>query len=133
VLNFNGVEVELQARPIERMNLTANYTFTDADSGLALRIPKHKLNMNLGYDFSAKTYASIAYQYVSERGDIDFATFNAVDLEAFNLVNLYVKHELNSNLSFFASIDNFFNTDYLEVTDFTTRGRNIRVGMNFKL
>ena len=133
VLNFNGVEVELQARTIEGMNLTTNYTFTDADSGLALRIPKHKLNLNLGYDFSAKTYASIVYQYVSERGDIDFATFNTVDLEAFNLVNLYVKHELSTNLSFFASMDNLFNADYVEVTDFTTRGRNIRVGMNLKL
>jgi vitamin B12 transporter len=89
--------------------------------------------LNLGYDFSTKTYASIAYQYVSERGDIDFATFNTVNLEAFNLVNLYVKHELSTNLSFFASMDNLFNADYVEVTDFTTRGRNIRVGMNLKL
>lgn len=132
-LNFNGVEVELQASPLEPINLTANYTFTDADSGLALRIPKHKLNLNLGYDFSAKTYASMAYQYVSERGDIDFATFNAVNLEAFNVVNLYVKHEISPRLSFFVSMDNLFNTDYVEVTDFTTRGRNIRLGMNLKL
>lgn len=133
VLNFNGVEVELQAKPIANMSLSANYTYTDADSGLALRIPKNKLNMNVGYDFGAKTYASATYQYVSERKDIDFATFNSVDLEAFNLINLYVKHNLTNTLSFFVSLDNLFNTDYVEVTGFTTRGRNVRAGMNLRL
>lgn len=132
-LNFNGVEVELQAKPIENMSLTANYTYTDADSGLALRIPKNKLNINIGYTFGVKTFASVAYQYVSERGDIDFSTFSAVDLEAFSLVNLYLKHEFTSKLNFFLSLDNLLNTEYIEVTDFTTRGRNIRVGMNLKL
>lgn len=132
-LNFNGVEVELQVKPIQNMNLTANYTYTDADSGLALRIPKNKFNMNLGYNFGTKTYASVAYQYASKRGDIDFATFSAVDLEAFSLVNLYLKHDLTSKLNFFLSLDNLLNTEYVEVTDFTTRGRNIRVGMILKL
>jgi vitamin B12 transporter len=132
-LNFNGVEVELQAKPITNMSIIANYTNTNADSGLALRIPKNKLNLNLGYNFGAKTYGSIAYQYVSERGDIDFATFEAVDLDPFSLVNLYVKHELSNSFSFFLSLDNLLNTDYVEVTDFTTRGRNIRIGMNLKL
>jgi vitamin B12 transporter len=132
-LNFNGVEVELQAKPTENMNLTANYTYTNADSGLALRVPQNKVNLNLGYLFMPKTYASIAYQYVSERGDVDFATFNAVDLEAFSLVNLYLKHDLSGKMNFFVSLDNLFNTNYVEVTDFTTRGRNIRVGMNLKL
>ncbi|MFT5738424.1 MAG: vitamin B12 transporter, partial [Maribacter sp.] len=61
------------------------------------------------------------------------ASFNAVDLEAFSLVNLYLKHDLSSKMNFFVSLDNLFNTDYVEVTDFTTRGRNIRVGMNLKL
>ncbi len=37
---FNGVEVELQATPLEDLTVTANYTYTDADEGLALRIPK---------------------------------------------------------------------------------------------
>lgn len=132
-LSFNGVEVELEAKPIENLNIIANYTYTKADSGLALRIPKNKLNLNLGYSFTNRTYASVAYQYVSERADIDFATFNAVDLDAFTLVNLYVKHELSTKVSFFLSADNLFNTNYVEVTDFTTRGRNIRVGMHLKL
>jgi len=132
-LNFNGVEVELKAEPVEHLNLMANYTYTNANSGLALRIPKNKWNLNLGYSFAKKTYASVAYQYISERGDIDFTTFDIVNLDAFSLVNLYIKHELSSILSLFASMDNIFNTNYVEITDFTTRGRNIRLGMNLKL
>lgn len=132
-LNFSGVEVELQAKPIPNMTLVANYTYTNADSGLALRIPKNKLNLNVGYALGTKTFGSIAYQYISERGDIDFASFNNVDLDAFGLVQLYLKHEFTNRLNFFISLDNLFNTDYVEVTDFTTRGRNLRLGMNLRL
>jgi len=127
--NFNGVELEVQAQPVENLNLTANYTYTDGDDGLALRIPQSKVNGTLGYDFGTHTFASISYQYVSDRDDTDFATFSPVDLEAFSLVNLYAKHDLCDTVGFFLALDNVFNTDYVEVTSFTTRGRNLRFGM----
>ena len=127
--NFNGVELEVQARPVENLNISANYTYTDGEDGLALRIPQSKINGTLGYDFGPTTFASISYQYVSDRDDTDFATFSPVGLEAFSLVNLYAKHDICDRVGFFLALDNVFNTDYFEVTSFTTRGRNLRFGM----
>lgn len=130
---FKGVEVELQANPIDDLTITANYTFTDAAEGLALRIPKSKINGSIGYALEGNTYLSLAYQYVSERSDTDFATFSTVDLEAFNLIDLYAKHDLSTNLSVFLSINNLLNKEYFEVVDFTTKGRNVHVGFTLKL
>ncbi len=131
--NFKGIEVEFQAKPMANLTASANYTYTDAEEGLALRIPKQKINGSIGYGFENSTYLSLAYQYVSERSDTDFATFSAVDLEPFGLVNLYAKHDFNEKLSLFFSIDNLFNKEYFEVLNFTTRGRNMRLGISLKL
>ncbi|WP_350285475.1 TonB-dependent receptor [uncultured Croceitalea sp.] len=123
--NFNGVEVELQAQPIEGFSVTANYTYTDGEDGLAFRVPESKINAMIAYDFSEKTYANLAYQYVSDRTDL-----GDINLESFSLVNFYIKHQLTKQVGFFLTLDNLFNEDYVEVTNFTTRGRNFRFGMN---
>ena len=133
VANFNGIEVELQARPVDKLTITANYTYTDADNGLALRIPQTKFNATIGYGFSQRSFVSLEYQYVSERSDTDFATFSTVDLEPFSLLNLYFKHDINKRVGFFFSINNVLNETYVEVIDFTTQGRNMRLGMRLKL
>lgn len=133
VAKFNGVEVELQATPLEALSLTANYTYTNADEGLALRIPKSKINGSVGYEFVDGTYLSLSYQYISERSDTDFATFSTIDLEPFSLVDLYAKHDFSKTFGVFFSISNLFNEEYFEVINFTTKGRNVRLGFTLKL
>lgn len=130
---FNGVEVEFQSRPMADLTITANYTYTDADEGLALRIPKSKINGTIGYELGNNNYLSLSYQYVSERSDTDFTTFSTIDLEPFSLIDLYVKHDFSKTLSMFFSIDNLFNEQYFEIVDFTTKGRNLRIGFNLNL
>ncbi len=131
--NFNGIEVELQAMLLENLTISGNYTYTDADNGLALRIPTTKFNANIGYDINERTYLSLAYQYVSERSDTDFATFSAVDLEVFGLLDFHYKYDLNETVGFYFTISNLLNEEYVEVTNFTTQGRNLRLGMRLRL
>ncbi len=132
-INFNGFELELQAQPWEKLTFTANYTYTDADNGLALRIPKTKINATFGYSFNNRTYLSLGYQNVSERTDTDFVSFTMVDLDSFSLFDLYVKHDFNDTLGFFFSIDNLLNEEYTEILGYTTKGRNMRLGIRLKL
>src|SRR5690606_21919912 len=40
----NGVETELSVKPVDFLQLDANYTFTENRDQVALRIPKHKVN-----------------------------------------------------------------------------------------
>ena len=131
-INFNGVEVEVAAVLLPDVDLAANYTYTNAESGLGLRVPKSKINGTLGYTLKENTFLSLSCQYVSDRTDTDFSTFMPVNLEAFSVLNFYAKHSLNKKVSFFAALDNLFNTDYTELFDYTTRGRNLKIGMNLR-
>ena len=129
-----GFEVEAEVNIIENLSFSANYTFTELKEGLRLRLPKHRANANLGYNFSEKSYASIDAQFVGERTDRDFSTFSDLELDSYTLINLYYSHKLISNkLKVFASVNNLFNEDYFEILGFTTQGRNVSLGLNLKL
>lgn len=131
-LTVRGVEIELTANPIEKLQITANYAFTEFEDGVALRIPKHKANLNLGYDFSDKTFASLAYQFTYDRPVNDFSTFPATPavLDSFSIFNLYASHTaLENTVKFFAGVDNVLNEDFQDVLGFTSLGRNVRLGL----
>lgn len=129
----NGAEIEVSATPIDKLTVDANYTFTEKKDVDVLRIPKHKANLNVAYAFTDNTNASIGYQYSSTRLDRDFSTFQNVDLDAFSLVNASVNHKFNKRISGFLTVSNIFNEDYTEITGFTTRGTNVRIGFSLSL
>ena len=129
-----GVELELETRPIKNLQLRANYTFTENKDKMTLRLPKHKVNASLGYDFSPKTYASFSYQYNASRVDTDFITYEDVTLDAYGLLDFYVSQKVMRNkIKIFAGLNNIFNEDYQELVGYTTKGRNFRVGFNLYL
>lgn len=133
-IDAQGMEVELDWIPMDKLRLNANYTFTERKGDNAIRIPKHKVNASLAYTISKKTNASINYSLTGERSDTDFDTFTDVALASFSLVDLYLGHEvLSGKLKLFLNANNIFNETYTEVLGFTTRGRNIRIGMNLNL
>lgn len=132
--NVSGAEVELNYTPIESLSVSANYTFIEKKDVVSLRLPKHKANLNIGYDFSKKTFASLAYQYNGERLDTNFTTFTDDTLDGYGLLDLYVSHQLvDSKMKVFASVSNLLNEDYVELIGFTTRGRNVRLGFSLNL
>lgn len=129
-----GVEVEADLKLFDKLNVNANYSFTELKEGTRLRLPKHKANLGLGYTFSKATFASVNYQYTGKRTDTDFSTFQNVELDAYSLINLYVSHSvLNSKLKIFANINNLLNEDYAEIIGYTTKGRNVSLGFNLTL
>ena len=133
VENFHGIELELDVYFTDSLQLKANYAFTDTTEGIALRIPTNTLNAQLNYSLTEKWFMSASYQFVSRRSDTDFSTFTNVSLEPYDLLGFYTKYDINSRWSAFVNVENVFNADYFEVFDFTTRGRNIRVGVNVNL
>ncbi len=134
IINAQGLEAELDWIPLEKMNLTANYTFTERKGDNAIRIPKHSFNATLSYSFSTKTYTSLTYSYIGKRLDTNFNTFDDEVLDAFSTFGFYISQEIMANkLKFFLNIENVFNTNFTEVIGFTTRGRNLRLGLSLKL
>ena len=133
-IDANGVEVEASWLPWSDFRVNANYTFTERKGDNAIRIPKHKANLSLWYQFSESTNASLDYAYTGERFDTDFNTFTDIALEPFSLLNFAIRHELMKNkLNVFLNADNLLNEDYRELLGFTTRGRNFRLGFSLNL
>jgi vitamin B12 transporter len=87
-----------------------------------------------GSYLGSKTFCSLQYAYTGTRTDTDFNTFTDVQLDAYSLVNLYVSHELiPGKLKAYLDAVNLLNTDYTEITGFTTRGRNFMIGFSLEL
>ncbi|MGC6430955.1 MAG: TonB-dependent receptor plug domain-containing protein [Jejuia sp.] len=130
----HGIEIEAQVDLIDNLSLSANYTFTEVKDGVRLRIPKHKTNASIGYNIGENTFASLNYQFVGKRTDTNFSTFTNEDLSAYSLIDLYLSHKLIKNkVKVFANITNLFNEEYFEILGYTTRGRNVNLGLNLNL
>ena len=125
--------MEVSAVLLNDLQLNANYTFTNLNTDTALRIPKHKWNAQLGYTFNQGTYISVNYQHLSERLDTDFNTFMDVNLAAYGLLNVTAQHRISEHVQLSASLDNVLNEDYVELLNYTTSGRNFRIGMRLTL
>lgn len=129
-----GVEIELSYYGLKHLSFNGNYAFTDVKDAVRLRVPKQKINASIGYDFSENTYASLSYQYLGKRPDLDFSSYQNVNLDSFSLFDIYFSHRfLKQKLKVFISVTNVLNEDYVEILGFTTRGRNINLGLNIKL
>ena len=130
LLHAKGVEVELNATPIEKLSIEANYTFVEYKESLARRIPKHKANVQLGYEISKSTFTSLSYQYTHERFENSFVPL----LESFSVLNFYVSHTaLKNKIKFFGGLDNILNEAYEDIPGYATKGRNVRLGFNLTL
>ncbi|MBT8181037.1 MAG: TonB-dependent receptor [Eudoraea sp.] len=133
-INVQGLEAQLNWVPLENMNFTANYTFTERKGDNAIRIPKHRVDATVGYNISAKSFLSLTYSFIGKRLDTDFNTSDDEVLDPFSTFGIYLSHEVMSNkLKFFLNLENVFNTNFTEVIGFTTRGRNLRLGLSLKL
>lgn len=133
-IDAQGVEFEVEWRPVDKLRLDANYTFTERKGDNAIRIPKHKVNVLAGYNFSDRTYFSASYSYTGMRTDTDFNTFTDLELDPFSLFGLFFSHSIiDGKMGINFAIDNLFNTEFTEVIGFNTRGRNMRLGINLTL
>lgn len=135
-IDASGVEVELDWTPVSSFTIGANYTFTEREGDNAIRLPKHKANASLGYEFSKRTNANVSYSMTGKRKDSDFGTFPSVDVDlaSYSILDFYISHQVvNNKLTLFMNAGNLLNEKYTELIGFTTKGRNIRLGLNLSL
>jgi vitamin B12 transporter len=139
-----GIETSLAYAVSDQLNIKANYTFSEIDAKAInntfpdikanLYNPKHKVNINLDYQISKRTFFGIDYQYLDKRDGFSGYPPVVTILNAYQLVNASTKYELIKNrLTVFAAVSNVFNVDFVEIVGFNTRGRNFKLGLNINL
>lgn len=134
-----GVELFLQAKPVDGLNVKINYTFTDARdissnspdyNKKLLRRPDNKSGLFLSYSFIPKANINAVIIWVGTREDIDFSTYQRIELKGYLLINLSAHYDVFDFLRLNARAENLLNTDYEEVFGYGTAGLSFYGGIN---
>ena len=139
--NSKGIETSFTWVFNNKINLNANYTFTQTEDKMVINSfpditanlynPKHKVNAAIDYQFVPGAFVGVSYQYLDKRqGFMGYPPVVSV-LDSYQLLNATAKYELIKNrMNVFASVTNITNEDFVEVVGYNTRGRNFKVGLN---
>lgn len=131
-----GFEASLTIKPIEKVEVTGNYTFVENDEAIAKFVAKHRANANLAVAITKKISWNVQYQYINQRNvayfdSVTYATVNT-QIPAYQLVHTNLSLQVSKTISLFAAVQNLFNEDFVETAGFTSKGRNYKVGLNLK-
>ena len=134
----SGIEFNADYNFSNRFKLTSNATYTHVEENLSLRIPEFKINASFVYELTKRTLMSLSYQFNDSRKDAVYNSNTYVNdevlLESYNLFDFYISHKLmNHNVLVFANVTNIFNAFYEELRGYSTRGRNVNLGLNINL
>lgn len=136
--NVKGVETIVTYLISDQIKIDGNYSYTATKEPLNLLIPRHKVNLAGTYQLAQRTFFSINYQYVGERADayFDGGTYEVTqtNLSGYHLVTTLAKYELiEKRMTIFGAISNILNTDFVENSGYSTRGRNFKLGLLIRL
>lgn len=127
-IEYQGLELSYTNRLFEILDFNLNYTFTQLKNGDLVRLPKHAINSNLNYTLKDQSNLGVFYSYRGERQAVDLST-----LEAYSLIDLrYAKSFYNEKLTASVWLSNILDTEFVEITNFTTKGRNLRIGLAYQ-
>lgn len=131
-----GVELVGRVDVTERLNVSANYTWTDAKSASGAtegkrltRRPEHMANFAADYAFAFGLKTGVAVRYVGETFNNDA---NTVKVDAYTLVDLRASYPINDTLEVYGRIENAFDEDYQTVLNYGAPGRGVFGGVRVR-
>lgn len=120
------------------ISLNTNYSYVTTDQETNFyRIPAYKFGIGLVVSPIENVDISVKYNLTGDRTVAywDSATFSSVEteLDSFGLIDLFANYKLaNKNLSIYGGVNNVLDTDFVGIYGYTTRGRNMTLGLNYK-
>ncbi|MDB5192632.1 MAG: hypothetical protein JWQ96_2195 [Segetibacter sp.] len=141
-----GVEYEVSVKPIDQLNITANYTYLNGDESTQsrenfkdtsyqylLRRPAHTANATIGYQVTKPLYISISGKYVSSRKDVGGYRRKDVDLDSYVLLNAYAEYKVKDHLKFFVDAQNITNKKFFDIRGYNAIPALFTGGVTFNL
>lgn len=131
-LNAKGIESDLKIKVFNSLALKLGHSYTYKSSDVDY-IPKHKFNAAVEIMSRKNIYTSIRYKSISKRTYFDeWGSGENIGLDAYSLVDLYGSLSIfNNKAQIFMHLTNVFNKKYEEIIGYTTKGRNIKMGLTF--
>ncbi|MEN5147662.1 TonB-dependent receptor plug domain-containing protein [Brevundimonas diminuta] len=131
-----GIEMIGRVDVTDRLNVSANYTWTDAknasgdyDGKRLTRRPEHMANLAADYDWAFGLKTGLSVRYVGE-------TFNdgpnKVKVDAYTLVDIRASYPIDDHLEVYGRIENAFDEEYQTVLGYGTAGRGVFGGVRVR-
>lgn len=149
-VNENVEEVETQGaeafaslEPIENLELRVTYTYTDTqaqeaasfgirEGGRLLRRPLNTASAEAIYRFlDNRAHVALTYLYVGERKDLDPVTFETLDADDYQTVDIAASFRPIEDLRLFGRVENVFDEDYEDVLGFNAPGVGVFGGASY--
>ena len=129
-IDYRGLELAYDFRLFDSIKTRLNYIFTETIDGDLRGIPKHAISGVMDFPLAKQTHLNLVGQYAGERIANDSKTL----LKAYSLFTVQLNHRLKKhNANLFLSIFNFFDTEYVIIPQYATRGRNVLAGISIQL
>ena len=126
-LTFRGVEIDYSKKFFNKLDFNFNYTFNELKDGTLQRLPKHSFNESVTYNLKKNRQLSLIYRYRGKREVLGGAEI----LNSYGLMDL--RYSLSKGkIDFNFWINNIFNKEYFEILNYTSKGRNFRLGISYK-
>lgn len=125
---FQGVEFQWENRFAKAIDYRINYTYNSLKEGAMIRLPKHAVNGLMNYKLNSSSQFTLIYTYQDKRQAIDQTA-----LDAYQLVDLrYTQSFKSPKFQAYLWLTNLLDTEYVEITNFTTKGRNFVLGLTYR-
>ena len=109
------------------MDFNFNYSFNELKSGTLQRLPKHSFNESITYFLKNNKQLSFIYRYRGKREALGGTEI----LNSYGLMDLRYSFP-RDKLKFNFWINNIFNKEYVEILNYTSKGRNFRFGISYE-
>ncbi len=129
-----GLELELQIRPTERLEVKAGYNFVDAisrsnDGTFGNRLARRaKDSANASIDWTSPFGLALGAEALLVGDSFDNLA-NTVRLDGYQIVEIRAAYPVNEGLEIFGRVENVFDEDYQVVSGYNTYGRNAHIGV----
>lgn len=129
-ISYRGIELAYNFQLFDSVKTRLNYIFTETTDGDLRGIPKHAINGVMDFPLSDQTNLNWVGQFTGDRIANDSTSL----LDAYSLFTLQLNHRLKKpNANVFLSVYNLFDTEYVIIPQYATRGRNILAGISIQL
>jgi vitamin B12 transporter len=137
-----GLESEIQIRPLTDLTFSATYTYLDAEKTSSVDInqpqgarlprrPRNEAYFSASYLWCKKLRTTVEAKFVNAREELSFGAPN-FDIEDYAFANIAIEYEVNPHLTIFGRVDNVTNEQYAEVFGFPALGRAVYGGAKLR-
>ena len=126
-LTFRGVEIDYSKKFFNKLDFNFNYTLNELKDGTLQRLPKHSFNESVTYNLKKNRQLSFIYRLRGKREVLGGAEI----LNSYGLMDL--RYSLSKGkIDFNFWINNLFNKEYVEILNYSSKGRNLRFGISYE-